>query len=115
MAKNLLHKNILYIDILAKAKPAHRKAILSTADRDLIICLCDCAVNILKGNVLLKAHEYQKLCKAKAHLRQLAGEKTTIKARRKILVQKGGFIPALLAPILGIAGQLLVEKLINKK
>ena len=115
MAPNLLHKNINYIDILAKAKPAHRKAILNTADNELILCLCECVLNILNGNVPIKPQEIQKLSKFKTHLRKLAAEKTSKNDRRKILVQKGGFLPVLLAPILGIAGQLLADTLINKR
>ena len=115
MANNLLHQNKNYINILAKAKTPHRKAIIKTADKELIYCLCECALNILNGNIPLKPNEYQKLSKSKTHLRKLASEKTSQKERRKILVQNGGFLPVLLAPILGIVGQLLADKLINKK
>jgi len=115
MAPKRLKNNISYIDVLARAKPCQRKAILHTADYDLIVCLCECALNILNGNVPLKSHDREKLEKYKTHLRELASEKTSNSKRRKILVQKGGFVPALLAPILGVAGQLLIDAIVNKK
>ena len=51
-------KNHAYIlSILAKAKAPMCKAIIGAADHELITCLCECAQNILNGNVpLSKCH-----------------------------------------------------------
>jgi len=115
MTPKRLKNNISYIDVLARAKPVQRRAILQTADKDLILCLCECALNVLNGNVPLKTHEVDKLDKYKGQFRKLAAQKTPNAKRRKLLVQKGGFLPALLMPILGIAGQLLVDSIVNRK
>lgn len=115
MAPNRLKQNITYIDILAKAKPKQRSAILQNAEKDLIICLCECALNILNGNVPLNSKQFSRLKTHHIKLRRLTAPKTKFTDKKKILVQKGGFIPALLAPILGIAGQLLVEAITRKK
>jgi hypothetical protein len=109
-----LQQNITYIDVLAKAKPSQRKAILETADNELILCLCECILNIINGNIPLKAQELSKLIKHKTNLRHLASLKTPTKRRREILVQKGGFLPAVLMPILGIASQLLADAIIKR-
>ena len=115
MAPKRLQKNISYLDVLAKAKPSQRKAILQTADKDLILCLCECILNVLNGNVPLKPDIQEKLGKYKAQLRILASKETPAKYRKDILVQKGGaFLPLLLAPILGIAGQLIADSITKK-
>jgi len=69
----------------------------------------------LNRNVPLKAHELVRLDKHKVYLRKLVAPKTSNSKRREILVQKGGFLPALLMPILGLAGQLLIDSVVNKK
>lgn len=114
MASNRLQRNITYLDVLAKTKPVTRKAILAHADKDLITCLCECALNILNGNVPLDSAQFNKLKKHKEQIRQLAS-KNLKHADRKEIIQNGGFLPALLAPILGIAGQLLVDAITKKK
>ena len=46
---------------LAKAHPHVCKAILNGIDKDLLQCLSEFALNILKGNVTLKPSEKAKL------------------------------------------------------
>ena len=84
---------------LAKAHPHVCKAILRGADKDLLQCLSECALNILKGNVSLKPSEKARLTKYRQKLRKVADKKVSLKQKHKI-VQTGGFAPALLAPLL---------------
>jgi hypothetical protein len=114
MPPKRLQNNITYIDVLAKAKPNQRKAILMTADKELILSICECVLNVLNGNIPLKIHELEKLKKYKSHLRKLASDNIHVKHKRDILVQKGGFLPVVLAPILGIASQLLADAIFKK-
>ena len=72
------------------------KRIIQGADRDLTDCIGECARNILKGNVTLKPSEKARLTKYKLKL----GRRATLKSRKKVL-QTGGFLPALLGPLLG--------------
>ena len=101
-----LRDNWNNLKVLKSANPSLRKAILKSADADLVRCLCDCAHNILKGTVKLSPAQKKALCRHSCHLRQLTGKKS-LKAKRNILVQKGGFIPALLGPIIGLAASVL--------
>lgn len=74
------------------------------------MCICDCANNILKGNVPLNKEQYRYLQKYRCTLRQLSNKKLKIKDRKDILVnQRGGFLPSLLIPVLSVAGSLLSE------
>ena len=84
---------------LSKSHPHVCRAILRGADKDLLQCLSECALNILRGNVHLKPAEKASLTKYKQKIRKVAGKKTSLKQKHK-LVQTGGFIPALLAPLL---------------
>jgi hypothetical protein len=112
-----LQKNLELLKILRKAKPSQRKAILESADNGLIYCLCECIVNILHGNVRITANRKRELAKHVKVLREIADRKTKVGRKRNLLIQKGGFLPALLAPVIGIASSLigdLVSGLIKK-
>jgi len=74
------------------------KAVVGAADNDLICCLCECAQNILNGNVPLNKTHLRKLKRYKTDVRKLV-ERRTGKHQKKKILQKGGFLPALLAPI----------------
>jgi hypothetical protein len=102
-----LRRNFKYLKYLKKAKRGARCAFLKSADKDTIICLCDCVTNILKGNVKVKPKEKKALKRHKTALRELVQHRKGIEAKRKLLIQKGGFLPFLLAPILSAAGGLL--------
>jgi hypothetical protein len=104
-----LHRNFKFLKKLKRADKKQRRKLLETAEKDSILCVCDCANNILKGNINLKPKEKKQLSRHKEVLRTLAKGKGTrnIKKKRELLIQKGGFLPMLLAPILSVAGGLL--------
>lgn len=83
-----------------------KRKIIRHCDRQLIDCFCECSKNVLSGNVPLKTVQLRKLRREKKNLRALALKKTSLQKKRKIL-QKGGFIGALLTPVLSILGSLL--------
>ena len=97
------HANIL--KVLAKAKPQLQKAIIRAGDKGLVDTLCDCAQNILKGNVPLTARQKTCLRRHKRLLRSLT-ERQSVQKKKRIL-QRGGFLAGLLAPVLGILGSVL--------
>ena len=84
---------------LVKAHPHVCKTILRGAEKDLLQCLSECALNILKGNVTLKPSEKARLTKYWQKLRKVADKKVSLKQKHKI-VQTRGFAHALLAPLL---------------
>ena len=92
-AGHRLCRNFKLLKKLKKASRSQRKKILEAANNDFILCLCDCAHNILKGNVTLKPKEKTKLSRHKQILRNLAsgGNPKNITKKRKLLIQKGGF------------------------
>lgn len=98
-----------YLPVLRRIHRLGDKAkrnLIKTCDRQLIDCFCECSKNILKGNVPLKEPQLRKLRREKKNLRTLALKKTSLKKKRKIL-QKGGFLGALLTPALAILGNII--------
>ena len=92
---------------LKKAKPKTRKKLLSGCDKELVKCICDCCYNVVNGNIKLSSKQKKRLKRHCMPVRLLASKKVSLKKKKNLLVQKGGFLPALLAPILGIAGSLI--------
>ena len=76
------------------------------SDKKLVNAICECSKNILTGNIELSPEEYETLKKYKRHLRELSSRKTSIK-KKKELIQKGGFLPALIAPLIGLLGSVI--------
>lgn len=95
---------------LTKCKGKQRKTLLGEGGKSLQLCLRECALNILKGNLHLTKSQHLKLKKYKKHIRELSKKKTSQKKRLQI-EQRGGFLPLLLAPVLGA----VVSQLINKR
>lgn len=97
-----------YLSVLRTIKhmnEKNRQRVIAKCNSDLIDCFCECALNVLKGNVPLKKAQLNKLRREKQNLRQLARKRVSLKKKRKIL-QKGGFLGALLPPVLALLGGL---------
>ena len=77
-------------------------------DRHFIDCVSECAKNVLKGNVPITNAQMSKLRPRRQDLRALSIKKTTLAKKRKI-IQKGGFLSALLAPALSALVSILLK------
>ena len=95
---NRLRKNGPALRLLQKAPTSLQKNILDKASPELIRCICDCAHNVLQGNVTLSCHYKKKLSQHKTELRMLADRKVVLK-KKKRLVQTGGLFPLLLSAL----------------
>ena len=107
---NRLRKNGPTLRLLQKAPTPLQNRILNKASSEIIRCLCDCAHNVLEGNVEISRHHKQKLKPHKTKLQKLADRKVALKTKQKI-IQKGGFLSILLsalAPVIsGVLGSLI--------
>ena len=87
-----------------------RKILLKQGGKALQLCLQECAINILNGNVPLTPYQLKRLKRYKDKVRKLSKNSTPQKNRLQI-EQQGGFLPALIAPILGaVLGAVLKKK-----
>ena len=101
-----LRKNIPLLKLLSKAKTSAAKGIIKAAERDFIDSLCECCLNVLKGRVPLSSTQKKKLVPYKATLRNLSLKKHSLEKRRSLL-QRGGLLPVLLPPVLGLLSSIL--------
>jgi hypothetical protein len=106
MVSRGLKKHASDIVYLQKTNPCIRKNFITKADRSLVDCLCECADNILRGNIPLTKLQKEKLKGNKAGLRALAKKSVSLK-KKKAILQKRGFLGSLLAPIASVAAPLL--------
>ena len=102
-----IKRNFNALQVLNKASPKLRKAIIANSESELIIALCEIIANVLSGTVKLSSLQKQKLGPHKSSLRHLANKRVGIKEKRKLLVQKGGFLSALLPPALTLLATLI--------
>ena len=73
---------------------------------DLIHCLCECAQNLLRGKVSLNRNQKTRMKRCQKSLRELVERKVSL-VRKKKIIQSGGFLGALLGPIVSILDELL--------
>ena len=92
------------IKLIANPKNKYSKIILKSGDKKLIDTLCEIIFNVLSGKIQIPEEDKIKLIKFRKALENLFNKGTSFKARRKILVQKGGLLQFILpAVITGIA------------
>jgi len=76
-----------------------RKKFLKTCSKDCVIKICECVRNVLNARLPIKPTHLKKLSRHKQTLRILAAKRTSLIKRKRIL-QKGGFIGALLPALI---------------
>lgn len=103
-------KNSALLQALVHASPQQRKALIKYADKTLVRHICECSLNILKGNIPLKKSEKHSLKKYKSTLRRLTDKRQkSVEKKKKILNQKGGsIIPLIIGPVIAA----LINKLL---
>jgi len=100
-----------YLPVLKRITKLGEKAkrdFVRKCDREFLDCISECAKNVLKGNVTLTDRQKTKLRRNRNDLRALSTKKTALRKKRRIL-QKGGFLSALLPPVLAILGELFLK------
>ncbi|KAG8238787.1 hypothetical protein J437_LFUL018584 [Ladona fulva] len=79
---------------LCKMNSEQRAAILKNCDKSLVQAICECILNVLKGNKQLKSCHKRRISRYKKILRKIIKRDGCWKKKRRIIVQKGsGFLP----------------------
>jgi len=81
---NRIKSQLHFLHVLKDAKRQARRALLASADDELIRAMVECAINTLNGNHKLTIHEKSKLKKYKNRLRALVNPQISFKSKRKI-------------------------------
>ena len=102
----LIKRQLDTLRFLNRTKPSVVKSVIQNCDKDLLDAICECSLNILKGKVPLKPSEHKLLNRYKNYLRVLIKKSTSQKKKRAFL-QKGGFLQALLTPVLTLLDRII--------
>jgi hypothetical protein len=120
---NVLRKKVLIMTVkrikkhhdclrfLAKANPKLRSSVINAADKDLVCCICECIQNVIKGHVPIPYDSTKKLKPYRNTMEAIVNKRTNVYKKKQLLNQSGGFLPILLAPLLGVIGSLVGESI----
>ena len=104
-----MKRNWDLLRVLQKAPKAQRDAIIRSSSDDLVLAICEIIVNVLNGTVRLTPAQRKKLTIYKKILRSVADRKLKSSTKKRLLIQKGGFLPAILTPVLAVVASLIGE------
>jgi hypothetical protein len=94
-----LKRNLPLLRRLVGSTAKERKAILGRCSSDLILALCEIALNLLKGRIPLTLNQLKKLRRQKTAIKLFANKRASLQKKRHSIQQSGGF----LLPLLSIA------------
>ena len=112
MVSQRMHRIQPILKHLSKLSDRSEKRYISTSHRELLDGLAECCRNILVGNAPLSTSQTNTLRCKKIDLRQIASKRTSLRNKRKIL-QRGGFLSAIITPILSLLGGLFAQNAIR--
>ena len=103
-----------FLNLLAKKSKsaAKRKLMTEFATRGDINAISECTRNLLKGNIPLNDKQYNKFYHCRHDIRYLANKRNSLKSKKDIINQRGGFLSTLLP--LAVSAVIEVVKKINK-
>ncbi len=104
-----LQENQPFLHLLARSSAKRRKSLLHQATKEELASLFEICFNILRGNLPLSTHMHKKLKREKQTLRTLADKKISLKHKKKVVNQKGGFLGAIAKLALPILAQILLK------
>jgi hypothetical protein len=128
-----IFQNVPFLRLLATTSPAQRRALLNTASREQIDSICECAYNIAQQNFIPSGQDSFRLgpykvvvfklasrkipySEKKRLLVRLSGDtkgKTSSKQRARVPEQRGGFLQALIAPVIGAIAGAVADRVIR--
>ncbi len=86
---------------------------MKIADKDFINAISEICDNIIKGNVSLTKTQFVRLKRYHKHLKIIGDKKKSSKIKKKF-IQSGGFLPAIIAPLIGFLGT-IISSVINRR
>ena len=102
-----LQTNEPFLHLLARSSTKRRKFLLKQATKEELASLFEICLNILRGNSSLSPHMHKQLKRERNTLRKLAGKTISLKQRKKVINQKGGFFGTIASIALPLLAQIL--------
>ena len=107
-------KNRKLLEIVGECKKKLRNSIILNSDNDFILTIIKCVLNIMNGNVNLNDENFKILKPYNKTFKKLIKKKISLNNKRKIIVQKGGFlqffIPAIISAVGSIASAIITKQ-----
>ncbi len=108
-----IEKHSQVLEALTRIPPTALSTVVTKLEPDVIRALAEITTNILENNVQMTKTQKQKLKKFKTPLRNIKAccHKTVPinKVRKIVKNQRGGFLPAVIAPILPLIGKAVLS------
>jgi len=106
-----VHDNLEFLKKISKIKSCEeRNLLLENASTEEILTILECTINILKFRVRLNNTQKNRLKKHAMFLRDLSRKRSEKSVRKLIQQGEGGFLPALLIPIITQAVASIIAK-----
>lgn len=102
-----IRRNRSFLGLLANRSTPRQQfiSLIKTATKDQIRSLYECILNLLHRAVPLSRYELNRVQNFKTFLYKLIDNKISDARKKRMIIQKGGFFPAIIGPILAaIAG-----------
>lgn len=107
-----IQRNLLTLLSLVGDSISSQQSIIKNAKTDLILAIIDCVKLLIKRKERLTDAQYKALSRQSKNIARLISPRTS-NLEKKQLLQKGGFLSALLGPIAGAILPGLVEPLLG--
>ena len=104
-----VRSNFHALHVLKRDTPKLRKAIVSNCDRELMH-ISECVLNVRNGNVRLSDCVARMLRKHRTVLRKVADRRVPLSGKKKLIVQRGGFLLPLLGAVLPAIASLIFKQ-----
>ena len=78
----------------------NQRDVIRRAKGPLINKICECILNIINGKIKLSTEDFEKLKPYKNLFRKLIAKNTKIKEKKRLIIQKGGFLQILIPAII---------------
>jgi len=101
------------LQVLKTVDPKLRKAIISKWNKEVLHSISECILNVLNGNIKLTGCDTRKLQKPKAALLKVSVKRVPLSAKKKFIVQRGGFLLPLLSAILPTLASRIFRNRVN--
>ena len=80
------------LHVLKEADSKLRKPIKPNGNQETLKSICECALNVLRGNIPLSPSSKRKLRTYKNSLRTVVDKNVSVSAKRTFVIQRGGFL-----------------------
>lgn len=101
------------LEILPRCNKKVFNKIIKNSKKEFIYTICECVLNVLKGNIKISKKSLEKLKEKKQILRKLL-KKSNIENKKKI-IQKGGFLEILIPSIISGLASIIGSAISNNE